>query len=439
MTAAPPPGGDPYGPPPRGPYASAPPAQPHGAPPPHVGAPYGAAPPGWPGPAPRRRSPLSVAIAVFGVLGAVVLAVGLTLLAGGRLIAAVGAGSSSSAAAPSGPQVTTRSLDALAASLDHAHAGIAVPAADAPPADGSLDPGERVRRAPGVLLVETRLEAMQGTGTGMVLTSDGLALTNYHVVEDSTAVSVVVADTGARHAATVLGRDAKNDVAVLQIDGVSGLTTTSVSRDPVRPGEAVAAVGNGGGQGYLTSVGGEVLRVDQSILAATEGTDDFERLTGLIQTDADVVPGYSGGPLVDGEGQVVGVTVAASEGRTAAQVDGYAIPLSTAFDVVAQVLSGEETDSVSIGADGSLGISVAGSRDGVEVLSVDRGSAGEELGLRPGDVITAIDGRTLDGNATAMSRLVNDHEVGDRLSVQWRTADGEARQGEAVLQKARHN
>ncbi|MCV7606441.1 S1C family serine protease [Micrococcus luteus] len=334
-------------------------------------------------------------------------------------------------------EAPAREAGELAAGLTHVHDGVTVDWSASAHDGSSLDPGQPVADAPGILLVETALGARTGTGTGMVLSPDGLAVTNYHVVEDSSEVHVVVADTGARHTATVLGRDAEHDIAVLDVEGVSDLPVASVSLDPVRRGDQVAAVGNGGGQGYLTAVRGTVLGTDRSIMAAAEGTDQYARLSGLIQTDADVVPGYSGGPVVDDAGQVVGVTVAASDGTTADEVDGFAIPLEVAFDVADQVLSGEETDTVSIGADGALGIMVGADPDvGVVVMQVDAGSAAEQIGLVEGDVILEIEGRTVGDDASRMSRLVNDHNVGDRITVQWRTADGEVREAEAVLQPA---
>lgn len=386
-------------------------------------------PPGWP--PRRRRSPLAVAISFFGVLGALVLAVGVTLLVAGRMVDVAGApGVSAAEAAPS-------DIGELAEDLAGAHAGVAVDW-DAPAHAGTeLDPGLVVEDAPGILLVETVLGRRMGTGTGMVLSPGGLAVTNYHVVEDSSEVFVVEADTGERHTATVLGRDAEHDIAVLDVHGVADLPVASVSLDAVARGDEVAAIGNGRGQGHLTAVRGTVLGTDRSIMAASEGSDEYSRLTGLIQTDADVVPGYSGGPVVDDDGQVVGVTVAASDGAGADEVDGFAIPLAVALGVVDQVLSGEETDTVSIGTDGALGVMVAADPEaGVVVMQVDAGSAAATIGLAPGDVVLAIDGESVDGNASRMSRLVNDHNVGDRITVTWRTQDGEVREAEAVLQEA---
>ena len=277
---------------------------------------------------------MTVLISVLGVLGAVVLAAGLALLVAGRM-GDVAARQGTEAAAP---RASSEEVQALAAGLEGAHDGVAVDWDGAVGSGPDLAAGARVDDAPGVLLVETTLGTMMGTGTGIVLSEDGLAITNYHVVEDSSDVFVTVADTGRRYTATVLGRDAQHDIAVLDVEGVADLTPTSVSRAVPARGEQVAAVGNGSGQGHLTAVVGEVLRTDQSIMAATEGTDDFARLTGLIQTDADVVPGYSGGPLVDAEGQVVGVTVAASEGTTAEAVDGFANCAEFGFNAVCPVV-----------------------------------------------------------------------------------------------------
>lgn len=389
-------------------------------------------PPGWPSPR-RRRSPLAFAISFFGVLGALVLAVGVSLLVAGRMVDVAGA----PAPAVSASEAVPQEADGLAAGLAGVHEGVSVDW-DAPAhAESQLDPGLVVEDAPGILLVETVLGQRMGTGTGMVLTPEGLAVTNYHVVEDSSEVFVVVADTGERHTATVLGRDAEHDIAVLDVQGVTDLPVASVALEPVERGEEVAAVGNGRGQGHLTAVRGTVLGLDRSIMAAAEGTDQYSRLTGLIQTDADVVPGYSGGPVVDADGQVVGVTVAASDGVSADEVDGFAIPLAVTFDVVDQVLSGEETDTVSIGADGALGIMVGADPEaGVVVMQVDRDSAAEAIGLREGDVVLQIDGVSVEGNASRMSRLVNDNNVGDRITVTWRTQAGEVREAEAVLQEA---
>lgn len=326
--------------------------------------------------------------------------------------------------------------DELATQLQLSHEGISVDWEAGPQlSSGGLDEGHRVTRAPGVLLVDTLMLQGIGVGTGMVLNESGLAITNYHVVEDSSEVTVTVADTGKRYTAAVLGRDSQHDVAVLQLEDASDLPTVSIDTDPPSRGELTAAVGNGSGQGYLTAVTGEVTGLNRSILAGSEVPDDYSRLTGLIETEADVVPGYSGGPLVDADGQVVGVTTAASRGETTEEVDGYAIPITVALDVVDQVLSGEETETVSIGADGALGIIVSTVDGTARVEEVTEDSAAQKLGLRAGDTVLRVDGVEV-STAADLADRVNAMNAGDTVTVEWRDTEGERRQGQAVLQEA---
>lgn len=324
----------------------------------------------------------------------------------------------------------------LAEQLEDIHEGIDVDWEAGPRiTEGGLDRGRPVEDAPGVLLIDTVMLQGIGTGTGMVVSESGLAVTNYHVVEGSSEVNVTVADTGEDYTATVLGRDALHDVAVLQLQDAHNLEVASISTDEPHPGKATAAVGNGTGQGYLTAVTGEVTAVDESIFASAQGQDDYARLSGLIATDADVVPGYSGGPLVDANGQVIGITVAASEGQTTGEVDGFAIPVTTALDVVEQVLSGEETDSVSIGVDGALGIVIGTEAGQAAVLEVAPGSAAEQLGLEPGDEITAVAGQPV-GSGAEVSEAISGREVGEVVEVEWTDEAGQAQSGTVALQEA---
>lgn len=333
-----------------------------------------------------------------------------------------------------------------------------------------VDAGVEVQDAPGVLLVNTETSNGEGAGTGMVLSSDGLAMTNYHVVDGSSEVEVTVADTGETYTASVVGRDATQDVAVLQLQEASGLDTVSVDASGVDSGEEVAAVGNGSGQGYLTAVSGTATGVDQSISAESLG--DTEDLTGLIATDADVVPGYSGGPLVDGDGQVVGMSTAASTGETSEQVNGFAIQITTALDIADRIVAGTESDSVQVGASGALGVTVTdaapaaaaqeytdprgqrGGRPGSEgpeeggpgaegtsespnvsgalVVEVSPGSAAESVGLMAGDTVTALDGTEV-ADSAELSDQVSSLDPGDTVTLDWTDAEGTEHTAEVDL------
>ncbi|NUL46785.1 serine protease [Cellulosimicrobium funkei] len=396
-------------------------------------------PPGYPEPSEqhrppvprprRRRSPTYRMIIALGFLAGAVLAGGVGLMVFDKIQDIV-------ASQERGPALPATGGVPLGEALQRSHDGIQVDWDAGPVLDeAGLDQGTRVDQAPGVLLVDTRLMSGRGTGTGVVLTGEGLAITNYHVVEDASDVTVTVADTGEVYTATVLGRDSLHDVAVLQIEDAPSLATASINTDLPGRGEPSAAVGNGGGQGYLTAVVGEVTGLDEAIVASSGVPDDASRLTGLIESSADVVPGYSGGPLVDGDGQIVGITTAASQGESAEEVNGYAIPVTTALDVVEQVVSGEETDTVSIGVDGALGIVVGSEQGRAVVIEVTPGSSAEQLGLREGDVVRSVDGQPV-STPSELSGIVNDHNVGDVIEVEWTTPSGEERSGEATLQEA---
>jgi S1-C subfamily serine protease len=337
---------------------------------------------------------------------------------------------------PAATAIENTTAVSLAQTLDHVHDGIDVPAGISGRGPG-IDPGTEVPDAAGILEINTLLPNGEGAGTGMVLTSNGLALTNYHVVDGSTEVEVTVADTGETHTATVVGRDATHDVAVLQIQDASGLQTISVDPSGVRAGEEVAAIGNGSGQGYLTAVSGTVTGTDESITAASEAGS--EELTGLIATDADVVGGYSGGPLVDAEGQVVGMSTAASTGRTAEEVNGFAIPITTALGIADQVVAGTESDTVQVGPSGALGITITDARyGGALVADVADGSAAARAGVVAGDTITAVDGTPV-SSADELSATIGALDPGQQVALEWTTAEGRTASGTVTLQDSTVN
>lgn len=291
----------------------------------------------------------------------------------------------------------------------------------------------------GVVLVDTELgyEGSSGAGTGIVLTADGEVLTNYHVVEGATAIQVTVASTGATYTAEVVGHSANADVALLQLDGASGLSTATIDDDTVAVGDTVTAVGNAGGTGTLTAADGTVTALDASITTAAEGSIAGEQLTGLIETDADVVPGDSGGPLLDAEGEVIGIDTAASSGSV---IDGYAVPVEDALAVVEQVSSGTSTATVQVGANAFLGVQVtdtptaylgaawdtgtaATASRGAAVAGVVDGSPADAAALAVGDTITAV-GDTTISSAADLSTALDGRAVGDRVQVTWTSSSG---------------
>jgi S1-C subfamily serine protease len=290
------------------------------------------------------------------------------------------------------------------------------------------------QQSAGVVLIETLLpyQNAQAAGTGMVLTSTGQVLTNYHVVEGAGTITVKVASTGQSFPATVVGTDPSADVALLELTGASGLTTVKADDEQAQVGDAVTAVGNAGGTGTLTAAAGTISSLTASVTAASDGSSGSETLSSMIETTADVVSGDSGGPLFDAEGEVVGIDTAASvRGR----IDGYAIPIARALAVVEQIRSGTETSSVRIGPAAFLGVELSsgataygysrnvGLGSAATVSDVVAGSAAASAGLQAGDVITSVNGQSI-SSALDVSAALARSNPGDQVSIGWTDPSG---------------
>ncbi|WP_448061338.1 S1C family serine protease [Cellulomonas hominis] len=304
----------------------------------------------------------------------------------------------------------------------------------------------------GVVLITTTLgyESAEAAGTGIVLTSDGLVLTNNHVVEGSTEISVTVPATGQSYTATIVGTDSTHDVAVLQLADASGPATATLDDDgDVAAGDTVTAVGNAEGGGTLVAADGTVTALDESITTSSSGGSEGEALTGLIEIDADVVSGDSGGPLLDDEGEVVGMTTAASSGS--ADITGYAIPIEDALDVATDIIAGNDTDTITLGYPAFLGVELAasgsagstgslsgpatgfGGRDsaggsgtlmttsGATIAGVISGTPAAEAGLTAGDVVTAVDGAAV-ASGDELSAALAAKAPGDQVTITWTDA-----------------
>jgi S1-C subfamily serine protease len=262
-------------------------------------------------------------------------------------------------------------------------------------------------------------------GTGIVLTSDGTILTNNHVIVGATAIEVTVESTGATYSAQVVGTDATADVAVLRLTEASGLATATIATDGVVVGDAVTAVGNAEGGGSLVSATGTVTALDATVTTQDEVTGEMVTLDGLLQIDADVVSGDSGGAVLDASGAVVGMTTAASSGTS--NISGYAITIDHALGIADTILAGTDTDSTTIGYPAFLGVEIgvqsarpgsAVGADGALVVGVIDGTPAQQAGLAAGDTITALDGAAV-GSADALGELLSGHEPGDQVAVTW--------------------
>jgi two-component system OmpR family sensor kinase len=262
--------------------------------------------------------------------------------------------------------------------------------------------------------------AESAAGTGVIISSDGEILTNAHVVDSAATVKVTLAGEAQARDAQVVGTDAANDLALLKIADVSGLPAASLGdSDDVRVGDDVVAIGNALAlRGGPTVTRGIVSGLDRS-LETSEAT-----MTGLLQTDASISSGNSGGPLVDATGKVIGINtaVAASGGGTAAENIGFAIAIDTAKPIIERL-----RNHTAAPAAGYLGVTTGDPTDGSRgalVRSVEPGSAAARAGLQQGDLITAIDGKSVDG-AAALSAAIRSHAPGTPVKITYVRGSGE--------------
>ncbi|HEX3824875.1 MAG TPA: trypsin-like peptidase domain-containing protein [Mycobacteriales bacterium] len=299
-------------------------------------------------------------------------------------------------------------------------------------------------------------------GTGMVITSDGDVLTNNHVIDGATSIMVTLTGNGKAYRAAVLGTDAADDVALLRMVGASKLSTIPVGdATNVTKGIAVTAVGNALGRGGTPSItSGAITGTGRSITASDGNGSASERLSGLFETDADIISGDSGGPLVDSSGQVIAMDTAAQESGSGeggfedaaitSSSDGYAIPITTALTIAREIAADKASSTIEIGTPGILGVQVGSDNDGgfggfgsyggyatptatgAAVAGVVSGSPAAAAGITAGDTITSIDGTTVT-TAEALTRALAKAHGGDRVSVGWVAADGASHHATTTL------
>jgi putative serine protease PepD len=267
--------------------------------------------------------------------------------------------------------------------------------------------------APGVVQITTDaggfgpLGAEQATGSGFIIDDEGHIITNHHVVEGAQSVTVRFSD-GEEASATVVGSDPSTDIALLDLEDVDrDLQPLELgSSESLEIGDSVVAIGSPFGlQGTVTS--GIVSGLDRSIRAP----DGFA-IDGVIQTDAALNSGNSGGPLLDAEGRVVGVN-SQIESRDGGNVGiGYAVPIEIAREVVDQLREGGEVEHA------YLGVRLEDADDGVRLEVVD-GSPADDAGLEDGDVVTAVDGDSVDTVAD-LRAAVSAKQPGDRVTLEIR-------------------
>jgi S1-C subfamily serine protease len=256
------------------------------------------------------------------------------------------------------------------------------------PSTPSISAGEQAivkKVAPGLVIINTTLQynSEQAAATGMVISPDGLVLTNNHVIEDSTSITARTAN-GHQYHAKVVGYDVTGDIALIQLQGASGLQTVPIGNSSsLKTGDSVVGMGNAEGQNAIVPVTGQVTALNQTITAGDQGGSvTQETLHNLIQTNADIVSGDSGGPLANSAGQVIGMDTAGNDGGFSVQQNssGYAIPIDNALAVVGQITQNQASSTVTIGYPPFVGIYIGSGSNSDPQAQAEQQNGGNGFG-----------------------------------------------------------
>ncbi len=284
---------------------------------------------------------------------------------------------------------------------------------------------------PSVVQLQVRGGSSAGEGSGFIISSDGLILTNNHVVESAASGGQITAvfQDGSTAGAQIVGRDPTSDLAVVRAEGKSGLPDVEFgSSGDLRVGEGVVAIGSPFElAGTVTS--GIVSSLQRPTRAGGEGGSQATVLDA-VQTDAAINPGNSGGPLINMQGQIIGINsviyspTGGGQGQAGSVGLGFAIPIDQARRTAKEIVdTGKATQTV-------LGVSVQdGQNGGAEIMEVTPGGAAEQAGLKVGDVVTKLDDRRID-TSDALVAAVRSHAPGDKVALEL---DNGSRTVEATL------
>jgi S1-C subfamily serine protease len=265
-------------------------------------------------------------------------------------------------------------------------------------------------------------------GTGFVISPDGVIVTNNHVVEGASKIQAVFSD-GSTRDATLIGRNASSDLAVVKVDATSLATIGLGDSNDVQVGDDVVAIGNALAlQGGLTVTRGIVSGLHREV-----GIDGGGALEDVIQTDAAINPGNSGGPLVDARGRVIGINTAIADPGSAQNV-GFAIPISNAKAIIDQLRNGHQPAYLGVKTINADQAKLDGHEvdvaDGAYVTEVQSGGPAGDADIRSGDVVVAVDGKKIT-SAAALGSVIRQFKPGDEVEIEI------DRQGESVTVHAK--
>ena len=270
-------------------------------------------------------------------------------------------------------------------------------------------------------------QVSQAAGTGFILSSDGYIATNKHVVANATKIGVILDDGSTYEDVELIGTDPINDFAIIKIKDVKDLTPIKIGDSKTTNiGQQVVAIGNALGTYQNSVTSGIISGKGRSLTASDSSRTTYETLSDMIQTDAAINGGNSGGPLVNAAGEVIGINTAyASQGNNV----GFAIPINSVKGIMAGVLKDGKFERAVLGVryqtitpliakekklDVTAGAYVKGSNNASAVV---KGSAGDKAGIKDGDIITAVNGTKI-GTAGSLGSLIGEYAVGDTVKLE---------------------
>ena len=270
-------------------------------------------------------------------------------------------------------------------------------------------------------------QVSQAAGTGFIISSDGYIATNKHVVANATKIGVILDDGSTYEDVELIGTDPINDFAIIKIKDVKDLTPIKIGDSKTTNiGQQVVAIGNALGTYQNSVTSGIISGKGRSLTASDSSRTTYETLSDMIQTDAAINGGNSGGPLVNAAGEVIGINTAyASQGNNV----GFAIPINSVKGIMAGVLKDGKFERAVLGVryqtitpliakekklDVTAGAYVKGSNN---VSAVIKGSAGDKAGIKDGDIITAVNGTKI-GTAGSLGSLIGEYAVGDTVKLE---------------------
>ena len=261
----------------------------------------------------------------------------------------------------------------------------------------------------------------QAAGTGFIISESGYIMTNKHVVESAKTVNITLNNGKTYKNVKVVGLDPLNDSAILKVDNPENFKAVKLGDSKtVNAGQQVIVIGNALGEYSNSVTSGIVSGTGRSLVASDSNGSSYEQLSDMIQTDAAINGGNSGGPVVNAAGEVIGIATAYA---SSSQTVGFAIPIANVKGIITNVLETGKFERAVLGVQYTPITADLAEKNNLPVNygayiseKITSSSAGEEIGLQKGDIITEVNGIKI-GKAGSLSTLIGEYKVGDKITI----------------------